>query len=67
MSNNPSLNWKERGFRKPGRKRDFAREVIKRRFGLTERQMRVVGPKMRDQIVRITDNAAIRLLLGISR
>lgn len=35
---NPSLNWRERGLPKPGRKADYARLVIKNRFGLTERQ-----------------------------
>lgn len=67
MIHNPSLNWKESGHRKPGRKMDFARAVIQRRFGLTDRQMRTIGPNVRDQIVRIADTAAIRLLLGISR
>ena len=64
MRRNPLVNWKENGWRKPGRKKDFARGLIQRRFGLTDIQMKRVPVA---QIVRTADAAAVRLLLGISR
>lgn len=60
----PSQNWRERGFNKPGRKPDYARQAIKAHFRLTDRQARVLNPL---QIQNCKDNAARRLLMGISR
>ena len=63
----PGDGWRERGWpHPPGRRVDYARLVIQKRFNLTDRQMRTLGPKGIQQIVRIDDTVAIRLLLGIS-
>ena len=59
----PSKNWRERGFQKPGCKRNYARRAIQNRFKLTDRQMKRVNVQ---QIVRCEDTSAIRLLLGRS-
>ena len=57
----PSKNWRERGYRKPGHKKGIARIIVRNRFGLTYTQARKMPVA---QIVRIADNAAIRVLLG---
>lgn len=49
--------------RKPGRPIHYARTVLMNRFGVTKRQ---IGT-MTNQLTRCKDNAAIRLLLGVSR
>lgn len=63
----PSLNWQERGLPKPGRKRDYARQVIQNRFGITDKKARkLLNPDLVSCITRCKDNAAIRILLGVS-
>ena len=60
----PAKNWRERGFRKPGRKPDATKAVLKSHFGLTESQTRRASF---EQLVNCKDAAAVRLLLGKSR
>ena len=60
----PSKNWRERGYRKPGRVRNYAVRVIMNRFGVTKKQVLQAGVQ---NIAHCADNAAIRVLLGIGK
>lgn len=62
----PSENWKERGFKKPGRKMTggIGRAGVAEALGIAQHIVRQVPLT---QLLRCKDRAAMRLLLGVSK
>ena len=60
----PSINWKERGYAKPGLKPDLAVLELCERFKVSEKRVRLHGV---DRLDRCADDEARRLLLRCSR